>query len=114
MQAGPCQGGGNRFGFKFNDFLGPHLSIPFIHHTTSLDSEQLTPTMALPPSLQALSIGSLTAPNTLELFLDYLCPFSAKQLKGVNEHLLPLSSATLLSTKTRSASSFDPTPTLAL
>lgn len=46
--------------------------------------------MALPPSLQALSIGSLTAPNTLELFLDYLCPFSAKQLKGVNEHLLPL------------------------
>ncbi|KIS70728.1 uncharacterized protein UMAG_01883 [Mycosarcoma maydis] len=46
--------------------------------------------MALPPSLQALSIGSLTAPNTLELFLDYLCPFSAKQLKGVNEYLLPL------------------------
>lgn len=46
--------------------------------------------MALPPSLQALSIGSLTAPNTLELYLDYLCPFSAKQLKGVNEHLLPL------------------------
>lgn len=46
--------------------------------------------MALPPSLQALSIGALTAPNTLELFVDYLCPFSAKQLKGVDQHLLPL------------------------
>ncbi|PWY99006.1 hypothetical protein BCV70DRAFT_201223 [Testicularia cyperi] len=46
--------------------------------------------MALPPTLQALSIGSLTAPNTLELFLDYLCPFSAKQLRGVEESLLPL------------------------
>lgn len=46
--------------------------------------------MALPPSLQALSIGSLTAPNTLELFVDYLCPFSAKQINGVHDYLLPL------------------------
>ena len=46
--------------------------------------------MALPPSLQALSIGPLDAPNTLELFLDYLCPFSAKQLLGVERDLLPL------------------------
>ncbi|EPQ32176.1 uncharacterized protein PFL1_00373 [Pseudozyma flocculosa PF-1] len=46
--------------------------------------------MALPPSLQALSIGPLEAPNTLELFVDYLCPFSAKQLHGVEQHLLPL------------------------
>lgn len=46
--------------------------------------------MALPPSLKALCIGEPSAPNTLELYLDYLCPFSAKQLKGVNSDLLPL------------------------
>ncbi|PWN48417.1 hypothetical protein IE53DRAFT_347543 [Violaceomyces palustris] len=46
--------------------------------------------MALPPSLRALSIGARDAPNTLEIFIDYLCPFSAKQVKGVNEFLLPL------------------------
>ena len=29
--------------------------------------------MALPPALQALAIGSVSAPNVLELYVDYLC-----------------------------------------
>lgn len=46
--------------------------------------------MALPPQLRALGIGELNAPYSLEMYLDYLCPFSNKQLHGVYEHLLPL------------------------
>lgn len=46
--------------------------------------------MALPPTLRALGIGEFRAPHSLELYLDYLCPFSNKQLHGVYEHLLPL------------------------
>ncbi|KAF9509612.1 hypothetical protein BS47DRAFT_1377581 [Hydnum rufescens UP504] len=34
--------------------------------------------MALRPSLSFLRIGSPTAPHTLEFWLDYVCPFSAK------------------------------------
>jgi len=46
--------------------------------------------MALPPNLAQLALGKATAPHTLELWLDYLCPFSAKQLLGVEEHVFPL------------------------
>jgi hypothetical protein len=46
--------------------------------------------MALPPQLRALGIGEFNAPYSLEMYLDYLCPFSNKQLHGVYEHLLPL------------------------
>lgn len=46
--------------------------------------------MALPPSLKPLAIGNIFAPHTLELYVDYLCPFSSKQLIGVHRHLLPL------------------------
>lgn len=48
------------------------------------------PTMALPPQLRALGIGEFNAPHSLEMYLDYLCPFSNKQLHGVYEHLLPM------------------------
>lgn len=46
--------------------------------------------MALPPPLRALGVGEFNAPHSLELYLDFLCPFSNKQLHGVFEHLLPL------------------------
>ena len=46
--------------------------------------------MALPPSLQALSIGPSHAPHTLEVYVDYLCPFSSKQLIGIQHQLVPL------------------------
>ncbi|WFD21959.1 hypothetical protein MEQU1_000619 [Malassezia equina] len=46
--------------------------------------------MALPPALQALSIGAPDALNTLELYVDYLCPFSAKQLLNFDRDAVPL------------------------
>lgn len=32
--------------------------------------------MSLPPQLSFLRIGSISAPHTLEVWLDYVCPFS--------------------------------------
>lgn len=46
--------------------------------------------MALPPGLQALAIGPSNAPGVVEFGVDYLCPFSAKLVIGVQHHLLPL------------------------
>ncbi|WFD33848.1 hypothetical protein MCUN1_000671 [Malassezia cuniculi] len=46
--------------------------------------------MALPPQLASLSIGPVNAPHVLELYLDYLCPFSAKILLNFVENALPL------------------------
>ncbi|WFD05297.1 hypothetical protein MVES1_000626 [Malassezia vespertilionis] len=46
--------------------------------------------MALPPALQALSIGPRTAANVLELYVDYLCPFSAKMLANFDAFGVPL------------------------
>ncbi|WFD38405.1 uncharacterized protein MJAP1_001357 [Malassezia japonica] len=46
--------------------------------------------MALPPALQALAIGSVSAPNVLELYVDYLCPFSAKILNNFQSQVVPL------------------------
>ncbi|SCZ90219.1 BZ3500_MvSof-1268-A1-R1_Chr1-3g01848 [Microbotryum saponariae] len=46
-------------------------------------------TMALPPQFATHRIGSPSAAHTLELYLDLICPFSQKQLKGVRDHLIP-------------------------
>ncbi|KAI0751076.1 hypothetical protein C8Q80DRAFT_1098905 [Daedaleopsis nitida] len=48
--------------------------------------------MALQPSLQkALVIaGNYDAPHTLEVFLDYVCPFSAKMSLAIDNVLRPL------------------------
>jgi len=47
--------------------------------------------MALQPSLRPLIIaGSANAPHTLDVFLDYVCPFSAKISKAIDTALKPL------------------------
>ncbi|KAK1227553.1 hypothetical protein PQX77_009462 [Marasmius sp. AFHP31] len=48
--------------------------------------------MALQPSFrQALIIaGTPDAPHTLDIFLDYVCPFSAKMAVGIEDVLRPL------------------------
>ncbi|KAF8592764.1 hypothetical protein K439DRAFT_1400808 [Ramaria rubella] len=50
--------------------------------------------MALQPSLHFLRIaGPPSAPHTLEIFIDYVCPFSAKIVKSVEHNVKPLLSA---------------------
>ncbi|KIK64845.1 hypothetical protein GYMLUDRAFT_39804 [Collybiopsis luxurians FD-317 M1] len=47
--------------------------------------------MALQPSLRPLIIaGSASAPHTLDVFLDYVCPFSAKMALAIQNVLVPL------------------------
>ncbi|KAJ7098604.1 hypothetical protein B0H15DRAFT_1005059 [Mycena belliarum] len=47
--------------------------------------------MALQPTLRSLIIaGTHDAPHTLEIFLDYVCPFSAKISLVIDSVLLPL------------------------
>ncbi|EGO02389.1 hypothetical protein SERLA73DRAFT_86683 [Serpula lacrymans var. lacrymans S7.3] len=47
--------------------------------------------MALQPSLRPLIIaGSHDAPHTLDIFLDYVCPYSAKLSLAINNVLKPL------------------------
>ncbi|KAF8514853.1 hypothetical protein BU17DRAFT_52181 [Hysterangium stoloniferum] len=47
--------------------------------------------MALQPSLSFLQIiGQASAPHTLEFFLDYVCPFSAKIAKSIENDLKPM------------------------
>ncbi|KAJ6587798.1 hypothetical protein B0H10DRAFT_2233915 [Mycena sp. CBHHK59/15] len=47
--------------------------------------------MALQPSLRALVIaGTHDAPHTLDIFLDYVCPFSAKISLTIDSVLVPL------------------------
>ncbi|KAL0951273.1 hypothetical protein HGRIS_007987 [Hohenbuehelia grisea] len=48
--------------------------------------------MALQPTLSPLIVaGSYSAPHTLDIFLDYVCPFSAKLAKnGIESVLKPL------------------------
>ncbi|GAW06445.1 hypothetical protein LENED_008374 [Lentinula edodes] len=47
--------------------------------------------MALQPSLRPLIIaGSAHAPHTLDIFLDYVCPFSAKMALAIESVLVPL------------------------
>lgn len=49
--------------------------------------------MALPPTLRALQLGSANAPNVLEVYVDFVCPFSKKQVLGIRDHVLPLLSS---------------------
>ncbi|KAF7291373.1 hypothetical protein MIND_01281800 [Mycena indigotica] len=47
--------------------------------------------MALQPTLRALLIaGTPDAPHTLDVFLDYVCPFSAKMARAIDSILGPL------------------------
>ncbi|KAJ7222690.1 hypothetical protein C8J57DRAFT_1392091 [Mycena rebaudengoi] len=47
--------------------------------------------MALPPTLRPLLIvGTRDAPHTLDIFLDYVCPFSAKMSLAIDSVLLPM------------------------
>lgn len=46
--------------------------------------------MALPPRFLPAKQGSPTARHVLEVYLDFVCPFSAKQLQGIRQHLVPL------------------------
>ena len=48
--------------------------------------------MALPPKFagQLLSSPATSAPHTLELYLDYVCPFSAKLFKTFYDSVRPL------------------------
>ncbi|PRP85774.1 hypothetical protein PROFUN_05966 [Planoprotostelium fungivorum] len=45
--------------------------------------------MALAARLSGHRRGAATAPHTLEVFLDYVCPFSAKIYKKLNDEVLP-------------------------
>ncbi|KDE09646.1 hypothetical protein MVLG_00052 [Microbotryum lychnidis-dioicae p1A1 Lamole] len=59
--------------------------------TCTTPTHQIPPdsTMALAPQFATHRIGSPSAAHTLELYLDLICPFSQKQLKGVRDHLIP-------------------------
>ncbi|GAA6002598.1 hypothetical protein JCM10207_007583 [Rhodosporidiobolus poonsookiae] len=46
--------------------------------------------MALAPQFVTHRIGHPGALHTLEVFLDIICPFSGKQWKGIEQHVLPL------------------------
>ncbi|KAH7339717.1 hypothetical protein B0J17DRAFT_656502 [Rhizoctonia solani] len=47
--------------------------------------------MSLQPSLSFLTIGNPASPHTLELYLDFICPFSAKIfINAVDKVLKPL------------------------
>lgn len=45
--------------------------------------------MALKPSLSFLRLGSPASPHILEVWIDYLCPFSAKIVKSLDENVIP-------------------------
>ncbi|KAL4076386.1 hypothetical protein J3A83DRAFT_4227027 [Scleroderma citrinum] len=48
-------------------------------------------TMALQPTLRPMVIGGhYEAPHTLDVFLDYVCPFSAKMSRAIDTVLKPL------------------------
>ena len=47
--------------------------------------------MALLPTLRPLSLGSRSAPHLLEVYVDYLCPFSKKiTLNALDPVIKPL------------------------
>jgi len=46
--------------------------------------------MALQPSFRPFVLGKFVAPHTLDIFLDYVCPFSAKMTLAINSVLKPL------------------------
>ncbi|KAI8144489.1 thioredoxin-like protein [Fennellomyces sp. T-0311] len=45
--------------------------------------------MALAPQFAGHRLGSISAPHTLEVYLDYVCPFSAKIYKRIREQVWP-------------------------
>ncbi|KAI8074675.1 hypothetical protein BC940DRAFT_288821 [Gongronella butleri] len=45
--------------------------------------------MSLAPAFKGHRQGSATAGNTLEVYLDYVCPFSAKIFKKLDQEVLP-------------------------
>ncbi|KAI9495390.1 thioredoxin-like protein [Zychaea mexicana] len=45
--------------------------------------------MALAPQFAGHRLGSAAAPHTLEIYLDYVCPFSAKIYKRIREQVWP-------------------------
>ncbi|KAI1762312.1 hypothetical protein GGR53DRAFT_501856 [Hypoxylon sp. FL1150] len=75
-----------------------HLHVPHKLHRRPFATTQ--PTMALNPKFagqrllfgqpKAVAEGVPPALHTLELFLDYVCPFSAKQFKTVYHTVVPL------------------------
>jgi len=46
--------------------------------------------MALQPTLRPFVLGHPTAPHTLDVFLDYVCPFSRKMSNNLETHVKPL------------------------
>lgn len=46
--------------------------------------------MSITPKLSALRYGPASAPNIVELYLDYVCPFSKKQFLTVYNDVLPI------------------------
>lgn len=96
-----------KFGFLFFLFF-LFLTVPFfLSHSAHLPSTIPTPTqyrlfrnhprsprihstMSLPPKYSGHRIaGNSQAEHTLELYLDYVCPFSAKIWKQVYHHVVP-------------------------
>jgi hypothetical protein len=79
-------------------FLKASLAIP---HKPILPPPPLrlqrAGTMAVPPKFSAhqittssLSSSHSQSPHTLEIYLDYVCPFSAKIFRTLSEHVVPL------------------------
>jgi hypothetical protein len=65
------------------ELLAAHIANP--HDEAKLSA------MALAPRFAGQRLCAVTAPlHTLELYLDYVCPFSAKMFKTVYESVLPL------------------------
>jgi len=46
--------------------------------------------MALQPTLRPFVLGNPAAPHTLDIFLDYVCPFSRKMTNNFNTSVKPL------------------------
>jgi len=46
--------------------------------------------MALQPTLRPFILGNPAAPHTLDIFLDYVCPFSRKMSNNLNATVKPL------------------------
>ncbi|KAF9651678.1 hypothetical protein BDM02DRAFT_3126781 [Thelephora ganbajun] len=46
--------------------------------------------MALQPTLRPFVLGNPAAPHTLDIFLDYVCPFSRKMTNNFNASVKPL------------------------
>lgn len=76
---------------KQNNFI-----IPFDRRLRLTDSNTLNPNPHNSLAPQFLTHRLLTSStsqsthHTLEFYLDFVCPFSAKIFKSINQHLIPL------------------------